>query len=40
VIRGAQPLDQFLDVINDELRRAGIEVPKATEATTEQAPTS
>jgi predicted DsbA family dithiol-disulfide isomerase len=40
VIRGAQPLDQFLDVINDELRRAGIEVPTATEATTEQAPTS
>jgi protein-disulfide isomerase len=42
-LRGAQPMDAFVEVINDELRRAGVEVPAepvaAEEASAEDAPT-
>ena len=50
ILRGAQPLDAFVEVIDDELRRAGVEVPEppepaadvapAEDAPTEEAPTS
>jgi predicted DsbA family dithiol-disulfide isomerase len=38
ILRGAQPLDAFVEVINDELRRAGIEVPAAPAVAAESAP--
>ncbi len=38
ILRGAQPLDAFVEVIDDELRRAGIEVPVAPAVAAESAP--
>jgi predicted DsbA family dithiol-disulfide isomerase len=39
ILRGAQPLDAFTAVIDDELRRAGVEIPEASAvAATESAP--
>ncbi len=39
ILRGAQPLDAFVEVINDELRRAGVEVPEVPAVAAESAPT-
>ena len=38
ILRGAQPMNAFADVINDELRRAGIEVPEPPAVAAESAP--
>jgi protein-disulfide isomerase len=38
ILRGAQPLDAFVEVIDDELRRAGIEVPEVPAVAAESAP--
>lgn len=38
ILRGAQPLDAFVEVIDDELRRAGVEVPEPPTVAAESTP--